>query len=683
VRAPRGYRLVTVAACAAAAAVTAALAGGPVALDGPLLDLAVAARAGVQGPPEPPARSPVAIVALDERSLEAPELTPYPRTLLAPVWAVTLDAILGGGARAVGFDILFSYSANRFAPDHDRPFLAALGRHHARIVLARSASTLPAPAFLAALRNDPGALGLAEVSADRDGAVRRVRAWHAGADGERIAGLAAAILARAGGPAMPEEVLLLPRRHPEALPVYALVDVLRCAGAPEALRAAFAGRVVLVGTSLPEEDRRVTSGRLLPAPRADGPPLHPCGLRRLAASSPDSAGVPGVTAHALALEAVLGGRVPALASPSLTTALAAAAAGGGGALALVLTPWAALAGVAALAALAAAAAVAALIAEVWLPVALPLGALAVAPGVGYVARYLAEERARRRVQHAFSHYLSPAIVERLARDPRALRLGGERREVTVMFADLSGFTALSGRVDPETLTTVTNEYLGEIVAEVEATGGYVDKFIGDAVMAIWNAPATEPAHAACAVRAALGAVRRVEAARLAAEGRGAPGYSVKIGLNSGPAVVGNVGAARRFAYTAVGETVNVAARLESVPGLYACEVVTGPVTAAQAADGFAWVEVDAIRVKGREAPLAIFVPLERDAVPAAAVAAYGAALARYRALAFAEAAAAWEDLAGAAPALAGPARTMAARARAYALKPPSEPWDGVFTLTGK
>src|SRR5206468_6241942 len=131
-------------------------------------------------------------------------------------------------------------------------------------------------------------------------------------------------------------------------------------------------------------------------------------------------------------------------------------------------------------------ATAALAVELWLPLALPLGALIAAPALAHVVRYLVEERRRRRIENAFSHYLAPAIVDRLAAEPSALQLGGERREVTVMFADLSGFTELSGQIEPEVLTRLTNEYLGYIVEPVEATGGYVDKFIGDAVLAIWG-----------------------------------------------------------------------------------------------------------------------------------------------------------------------------------------------------
>ena len=147
--------------------------------------------------------------------------------------------------------------------------------------------------------------------------------------------------------------------------------------------------------------------------------------------------------------------------------------------------------------------------DIWIPLALPFFALAAAPVIAHVVRYLIEERTRQRIQHAFSHYLSPAIVDRLASDTSALKLGGELREVTVMFADLSGFTALSGKVEPEVLTQMTNQYLGYIVESVEATVGYVDKFIGDAVMAIWGAPVADRKHAVNGIRAAMAAAARI------------------------------------------------------------------------------------------------------------------------------------------------------------------------------
>jgi class 3 adenylate cyclase len=678
-----------------AAILAVAWARPPIAADGALLDVLVRARAAVLPDPEPPERSRVAVIAVDARSLAAPELASYPRAFLAPAWATVLDSVMTAGALTVGFDLLLSYSANRFAADFDAPFLAALSRHRGRVVLARSARTLPAPPFLAALGQDGGALGLAELTADPDGRHRHVRARYETVEAGALPGFADAVLRRAGAPAMPATVVLAPRRHLEAIPTYALVDVLRCASrSPPALARAFAGKVVLVGTTLPEEDRRVSSSRLLPAPRSDGPRQDACGLRRLAASTPDSPSIPAVFLHAAAVEAVLRDRVTRPAPAGIVAALSAGTAAAGAAAGLALTPWGAVGVAGLMTAVLVVAAIAALAADVWVPLAMPLGGLVVTPALAYVIRYLAEERARQRIQHAFGHYLAPAIVERLARDAAALRLYGERREVTVMFADLSGFTRLSGQVDPEVLTRLLNRYLGLIVAEVEATGGYVDKFIGDAVMALWGVPVDDPMHATHGVQAAMAAVARIRREREAARTSGEPGFAIRIGLNSGPAVVGNVGTERRYNYTAVGETVNVAARLEKVPDLYACRIVVGPRTAELAGGDVVLRELDVVRVKGLDAPLAVFEPLAdrtrataRDLEEARR---FAEALVHYRAMRFTDAYAVWDALgqaaaecdkgeAGRDPAWpANPATRMAERARTLAAHPPARPWDGVW-----
>ena len=695
----RRYREVACALCALAAVFVAVVVGRPLPPDGALLDLLVKAREIVFPVEDRPEQSPVAVIALDRRSLEAPELARYPRVMMGPFWAVVLDGVFQAGARAVGFDLLFAYSANQFSPNFDAPFLAALDRHRERVVLARSGATLPALPFLAALRNDAAALGIAEITADPDGRHRRVRARYDTVRDGALAGFAGALLRRANAPPMPGEVVLAPRRHLERIPAYAVVDVLRCAKqAPDALARAFAGKIVLVGGTLPEEDRRISSGRFLSPARADSLPLHPCGLRRLGASDPDSSSVAGVFLHAAAIEAVVSGRMTSTAPTFVVAGLSAVTAAGGAALGLVLSPWLVAGAVVLMAALLMGAGTVALAADLWLPLALPLAALAAAPALAYVVRYLVEERTRQRIQHAFSHYLAPAIVDRLAADPSALRLGGERREVTVMFADLSGFTALSGKVEPEVLTRLINQYLGYIVEQVEATGGYVDKFIGDAVLAIWGAPAPDPGHAGSGIRTALASAARIHQEHEAAEARGEKGFSVKIGLNSGPAVVGNVGTVRRYNYTAVGETVNVASRLESVPSLYGCQVVIGPRTAELVKDEFLLRELDRIWVKGGQAPITVFEPLvERAKATSAQVdrtRRFADALAEYRALRFVDACAMWEALAreehdawgapsGTGAPQPGPAAKMAERAREFAAHPPPDPWDGVWVLTSK
>jgi len=660
------------AACALAGGLGAAASGGRTPLDGLLFDLAVAARARILATPVPPESATVAVVGVDARSLASAELSPYPRALFGPVWGKLTDALGGAGAKAVAFDFLLSYSANALQPGYDRGMLAALSRWRETLVLGRSAGTLPAQPYLAALRLDPASVGLLEIEVDPDGVIRRLAAAMTAAGGERLPTLAAAALARAGGPAMPDEVLLAPAGHPETLPTYALIDVLRCAESePDALRRAFGGRIVFIGTTLPEEDRKSASTRFLRPPVAKQAPKDGCALAPLGASAPQSRSVPGVHLHAAAAQGVLLGRTPrsvAAASPPLAAAAAAAGAVAG----LTVAPLAALGAVLALAAALWTGQVLLLNAGLHVPTGAALLALAGAAVLAYVVRYLVEDRRRRRIQRAFGRYLAPAVVDRLVDDEAALRLGGEEREVTVMFADLSGFTALSTKIPASELVSLTNEYLAIVAAEVDRTGGYVDKFIGDAVMALWGAPVPEADHAMRAASAALAAEAEIRRRREAAEAEGRRSFGVKIGLYSGPAVVGNVGSERRYNYTAVGETVNVASRLESIPGLYGCAIVLGGTTAELVRGRMPLRELDWIAVKGRAEPLAIFEPGREEP-------AYAEALAHYRARRFAEAEAIWSRLAEADP----PSAAMATRARIFRLDPPPDQWAGVWTLATK
>src|SRR6185503_8701415 len=186
---------------------------------------------------------------------------------------------------------------------------------------------------------------------------------------------------------------------------------------------------------------------------------------------------------------------------------------GGALIGFSLSPLVATLAVAALVVLCLAAAPILLGFGLWFPAVLPAAAAVAAMVVAYVVRFMIEDRRRRRVQHAFGHYLAPALVDQLIDSEAPLHLGGEERQVTIMFADLSGFTALSGKVGPSELMAVTNFYLALIVTAVEATGGYVDKFIGDAVMGIWGAPAAAADHASSAALTALAAVEAVTRAK--------------------------------------------------------------------------------------------------------------------------------------------------------------------------
>lgn len=691
----RHYRIVVAVLagmlCAGASLVSSARMS---ALDGLLYDMSLAVTAHRPGG----GGEPVAVVALDRGSLDSPELAAIPRVFFAPFWAKLIDGLSESGVKALGFDIIFAYSANRFpASDgrYDQPFLTALQRAHKIVVLARSAEEVPAFPFVAAVfdpadagKQAPGGIANTEMFPDADGVQRRLGPSLVTTGGKALPTMTSALLARAGGPPMPP-LLLAPARPLEAIPSYRLIDVLRCLDSDrDAVRRAFAGKIVLVGTTLPDEDRKRTPDRFMTAPQPHPAGDGGCSLDRLGASDASAHTVPGVFVHAAAIEQVLTGNLVRPLPPAPRAVVAAVAGVAGALLGFALAPWLAFTASMLLALALFGIALAALPLGFWFPVAIPSGGGWAGMVAAYVARFVAEERRRRRVQRAFGHYLAPSLVDRLADSEAELRLGGERREVTVMFADLSGFTALSGRMGPEELTEVTNRYLGLIVAAVEATGGYVDKFIGDAVMGIWGAPATDSDHAANAARAALAAVAAVAAAKAEADVAGQPGYAVKIGLNSGPAVVGNVGAPGRYNYTAIGETVNIAARLESVPGDYGCAIVVGPETAAAITGRFVTCELDWIRLKGKDEPLAVYELLAaRDTASPDELAyptRYAAALVLYRIGDFAAAETAWRGIGypRTAEGTASPPQIMAARCAELRVNPPAD-WDGTFVKTTK
>jgi adenylate cyclase len=681
----RGHRWV-VTILAAALAVVASLAAGtrmdPVA--GLVYDLsltATARRPGTGG-------EPVAVIALDDESLASNELKPLPRVFFAQVWAKVLNGLNSADAKAVGFDVVFAWSSNNFEslpPDYDQPFLLALKNMRDRVVIGNAVKAPPADPFHHAVA---GSIGDIEFTPDSDGVQRRMIADLTDSDGKPLPTLAAAVLAKARAPAMPNGLVLAPAASLETIPTYRLIDVLRCIDQdPGAVRAAFGGRIVLIGTNLPEEDRKRGPDRFMAPAQPQPGTAAGCKLDRLGASDAASGTIPGVILHAAAVKAVATGDIVEPAPAVLRTGIAIAASVAGSALGIAASPWLAVAGVVVVAIACFALAVALLPFGWWLAITVPVAAAAMSMVLAYLVRFLVEERRRRRVQHAFNHYLAPSLVEQLADSAIELHLGGELRDVTVMFADLSGFTALSGKVGPEVLMEVTNRYLGLIVEAVEATGGYVDKFIGDAVMGIWGAPVPNPDHAACGARAALDAFDRVVRAKAEADGSGVPGYAVKMGLNSGPAVIGNVGAPMRYNYTAVGETVNIAARLESVPGDYGCHIVLGPQTAAAIADCFVVCELDWIKVKGKADAFAVYEllgekPLE-DSAAQTYPAQYRTALDQYRAGDFAAAEEGWRHVAypdGAAAT--SPPLVMAARCAELQAHPP-EDWDGVFIKTSK
>jgi adenylate cyclase len=230
-----------------------------------------------------------------------------------------------------------------------------------------------------------------------------------------------------------------------------------------------------------------------------------------------------------------------------------------------------------------------------------------------------EQKQRRQIRSAFGYYLSPHMVEQLARSPEKLKLGGEERRMTVLFSDVRGFTSISEyyKDDPQGLTKLMNRFLTPLTNAIIDRKGTIDKYIGDAIMAFWNAPVDDDDQEANACDAALEMQARARSLNVELEKEaGANGgkympLRIGIGLNTGPCVVGNMGSDFRFNYSVLGDTVNVAARLEARTKDYRLPLVIGSRTAEKAKEKFATMEIDLIKVKGKTEPESVFMVLGR------------------------------------------------------------------------
>jgi adenylate cyclase len=293
-------------------------------------------------------------------------------------------------------------------------------------------------------------------------------------------------------------------------------------------------------------------------------------------------------------------------------------------------------------------------------------------------RNLVIEKRGRYLKKAFGSYVSPDLVDKIVKNPDLLKLGGEKREVSILFSDIRGFTTLSESISPEELVRLLNDYLSPMTRIVMEEKGTLDKFIGDAVMAIYNAPLDVPDHAGHACRSAVKMLERLELLNQEFAKRGMPQISIGIGISTGEAVVGNMGADIRFDYTAIGDTVNLSARLEGLTKFYGVQVLVSEATKAHAGDGFRFREVDLVRVKGKHEPVAVYQLLTGELQFQAQ---FDASLALYRAGEFARAG---ESFAAISDASGDKVSELyLSRCREFAAAPPPEAWDGVYVAQSK
>ena len=537
--------------------------------------------------------APIVIVTIDEDSFDELDLPwPFPRALHANL----IETINAGRPIAIGMDVMFPEPSTRGRADDE--FLGGSVERAGNVVLAAAitqvAETLATIVVRKADLNKPlpvirrGAAGVGpvSVSVDPDGTLRRVPLrYPLGA--EVIPSFDAILhgLAKAGGvPAAPlparAEVLVNFRGGPKTFPWIPYHRVVQGEVPPDTFR----GKIVLVGaTSLILQDVYST-------------PFAPART------------MPGVEFHANVLETLLRG-IGLREVPAWTSALAALAAGLVGAALLVrLRPARALAGAVLLWGALAAVTYGAFVAlDVWLRAIAPTLALVLGYGSAVVAGYVREQRERRRL----AQFFSPAVVREIVRDP-GRALGSARREVTVLFSDIRGFTAISQRNRAEEVVEMLGEYMSEMTEIVFQNGGTVDKYIGDCIMALYNAPIEDPDHAASAVRTALELRARTRALSERWQARlGAP-LENGVGVNTGEAIVGTMGSRQRLEFTAIGDVVNVAAHLESLTKEYPASIIVSEATWERVQGRFLTRELDTVAVKDRAVPVRIYAIVPAD-----------------------------------------------------------------------
>jgi adenylate cyclase len=558
-------------------------------------------------------RLPITIVGIDEASFAQIGLRwPWPRSLYAKL----IDQLGRSGALVVAFDVTLSEASTE---SEDRALAEAIAGS-GRVVIASTMAYQetayvrqwirmdPIPAFVAA-----GATkGLAHVDLDRDGVVRRVP------EGDDVFWKAVIARANAASPG------LLPE---PAAPAGALI---RYAGPDHTFPYVSFYQALEADTHLPPgafQDQIVLVGRDIQASVDAGAAQADLFLTPFTASTRGL--MPGVEIHATLLEgAVTKSHIVPVAPPWRLAVIAAASI----LASALLRRWRPLAGLAIAIAICAALSGASwwLFAQrgTWLPVSLAIAAVAVT----YVAfggiAFVAERRRRSELRRAFALYVSPEIVDQMLAQPDRLRLGGERRTVTVLFTDLQGFTSISEKHGPEEVVRILQQHFTRASAIVKRRQGTLLQFIGDALMAVWGAPLDDADHALHACLAAREMQADLEDLRASLAAQGLPPIHMRVGIHTTEAAVGNFGAEDRFNYTALGDGVNLASRLEGANKLFGTPILVSGATVARLPPGWPAREVGRIVVKGKSEPVDVFTFDDDDAVRSATA----AALAAYRRL---------------------------------------------------
>ncbi|HYB69163.1 MAG TPA: adenylate/guanylate cyclase domain-containing protein, partial [Candidatus Bathyarchaeia archaeon] len=528
--------------------------------------------------------SPIVVVTIDEDSFDGLNLAwPWPRA----VHAKFLDIVGRGRPVAIGMDILFTEPSSR-GPADDAALAAAVDQVRDRIVLAAALTTVGDASFVKQALNPPipevrgrAAFGSADYDSDADAFVRRATLKRQFQDREwpgfdlliyRMAEQAG--LARAPAPGRPE-LLINYRGGPGTFPMIAYHRVLTGEIPPEV----FKDKIVLVGATTP------TLHDIFPTPFAS------------------QAGMPGVEIHAHTIETLLQG-IPLRRAPRPLVPVVAVLAGALAAYtATALRPLPAFGIVAAgVLGYLGASQVAFLWTRYWVEV-VPVPLALLVTYAGTVAKnFTQEQREKRRL----SRFFSPDVVSEIVRHKDDAKLAANRRRMTVLFSDIRGFTSMSEKMQPEEVVAFLREYLTVMTEAVFKHGGTVDKYIGDAIMALYNVPFDAPDHALRAVRTAIEFQERVRplGERFAARYGGT--LACGVGIHTGEAVVGTIGSEQRLEYTAIGDTINLGSRLEGLTKEFSVPIIISEATYAEVRHHFGARDLGEVTVKGKAIPVKIY-----------------------------------------------------------------------------
>jgi class 3 adenylate cyclase/CHASE2 domain-containing sensor protein len=585
--------------------------------------------------------SPSVVIALDEETWRSDEFHDLPEVMWPPRIGEVIKAVLAGGAKVIGYDVIFPTSMENVLPGTESDYLRTLraGATQGRIVLAKvlqgELPIAPSRAQSIAVYNEKN-VRIVNLEKDPDDVIRRGFVAFESADinlGKRIdTTLSVELAARALGvkteigpgttltlgdyvvPGSERGTFLINFDAGNDVPTYPLIDLYECAKTGEAgasyFREHFAGKVVMLGYVRDIEDRKVAGKRFMVGsehfanmPRCAGAPKTD-----FARSDIHRLDIPGVYIHTAAINSLMRHEVLNELSPwlrwlpgvllAMVTGLAAITLGplaAGLTLAGVGLAWTGVATVA--------------LEYNWnLPFleAVLAAMLTVALLFGY--RFGIADKDKRRLRQNFSLYLAPSVVDRITESDKPPELGGEQRTVSIFFSDLRDFTTLSEGLAPSELVTVINAYFDAMTEIVQSHGGYVDKYIGDAIVAVFGAPLDDPHHALHAVKTALACCKRLDEMNEDSESFHGRRLAMRIGINTGESLVGNIGSHRRFNYTVMGDSVNVASRLQDLNKRYGTTILVSEATVSAIGPAIAFRRVDRANVKGRGQSVEIFTP---------------------------------------------------------------------------